>query len=287
MLSSEIIQHLAEQLGTTISNTQPLSGGDICLAYQLNTPNGQLFIKTNTVPSALSLFQEEAKGLQAIATTNTIATPEVIRYGQYQNTGYLILAHIPFKRPTTADFKLLGTQLAQLHQSPATYYGWDSDNYIGTLKQYNNIAQDWIDFYTQKRLYPQLELALQKGLLSTHEVPSIEQLTDRLTPYLKNTKPSLLHGDLWSGNYGIATNGTPYLIDPAVYYGHHMVDIAMTKLFGGFDQSFYKAYYDNLPPTELAQDQCQCYQLYYLLVHLNLFGTSYKASVINILRQYS
>ena len=150
----------------------------------------------------------------------------------------------------------------------------------------NTPFDDWTDFYIENRIYPQLELALLNGFIASEEIISKEKLKTVCSFYFNKIQPALLHGDLWSGNYIIAKDGTPYLIDPALYYGHSEVDIAMTKLFGVFDTEFYKAYYEIQPKPEHPQAYQDLYQLYYLLVHLNLFGSSYYSGVKRILDRY-
>ena len=142
------------------------------------------------------------------------------------------------------------------------------------------------DFYIDERLLPQFDLAQSKGLLRSNEIPDKEIMKGNLNDLIKVVKPSLLHGDLWGGNFLIGKDGTPYLIDPAVYYGHHEVDIAMSKLFGGFGSAFYSAYYEVFPESSRINDRIEIYQLYYLLVHLNIFGSSYYGSVKQILNKY-
>jgi fructosamine-3-kinase len=167
-----------------------------------------------------------------------------------------------------------------------TEFGWSSPNYIGSLPQSNKVTNSWASFYQEERLQPQLQLALDKKWLAQEDVPSTSLMMEKLQQLLPAAKPSLLHGDLWGGNYLISASGIPYLIDPAVYYGHQEVDLAMTRLFGGFDTSFYDAYNELLPPNDGWQDRTGLYQLYYLLVHLNLFGSSYLNSVLKWLRYY-
>ncbi|WP_341216997.1 fructosamine kinase family protein, partial [uncultured Wocania sp.] len=261
------------------------SGGDISQAYKIDTANNSYFLKLNSV-STLNMFQTEAYGLDLIAKTNTIKTPKVLAFDSFENSAFLLMDFVESKRATTEDFKLLGEQLATLHKCSSDNFGLDKDNYIGSLPQSNSAHKNWVEFYTHERLLPQLELAKQKGLLSVAECPSEQHIKNQLELLFKGIKPSLLHGDLWSGNYLISKNGEPYLIDPAVYYGHNEVDIAMTKLFGGFGESFYESYHSYYPLDENTSARIDIYQLYYLLVHLNLFGSSYYSSVKSILQKY-
>ncbi|NLZ95928.1 MAG: fructosamine kinase family protein, partial [Bacteroidales bacterium] len=166
-------------------------------------------------------------------------------------------------------------------------FGFSSDNFIGALHQANKQHADWPNFYWHERIMPQLKLAKQSKMLKATEIIS-EQISISVFEELlgENVKPSMLHGDLWAGNYLIDKNGAPYLIDPATYWGHSMVDIAMSKLFGGFGNEFYIAYHNMIPKTDNYIAQVDLYQLYFLLVHLNMFGRSYYDGVADILKRY-
>ena len=196
------------------------------------------------------------------------------------------MEYIDQKSPTKEDYIRLGFQLAQLHNHTSENFGLDSDNFIGSLKQKNNFADNWIEFYSEHRLGFQLKMAINKGLLKHPEVPSIDDIKTRLQSYCHKVKPCLIHGDLWNGNFIVSTDGSPYLIDPSVSYSHSEMDIAMSKLFGGFDLAFYQAYHNEKPITEFYYERIEMYQLYYLLVHLNIFGSSYYASVNRILNNH-
>lgn len=232
------------------------------------------------------MFQAEQKGLQAIEKTQTVAVPHVYLVDSVENKSFLLMDFVESKRPDTSDFQRLGTQLAKLHQCTQTDFGFTGDNFIGSLPQSNTSHSNWAEFYWRERILPQLKMALNGRLLSKNEIPTEEKAIGVFNHIFGNVTPSLLHGDLWGGNYLIAADGTPYLIDPATYYGHSMVDIAMSKLFGGFGQSFYDAYHEIIPKTENYSQQIELYQLYYLLVHLNLFGSGYYSGVSSILRRY-
>mgnify|MGYP001828297035 CR=1 FL=1 len=286
MLQNALVQYLERILLEKIEATSSISGGDISLAYRIDTNSKSYFLKVNNAPNALHMFQTEAYSLQCIAQTNTIKTPKVIAYDGFENSAFLLLEFIVSKSPSSEDFRKLGEQLAKLHQCTSECFGSEQDNFIGRLHQSNTQHSTWVNFYTRERLIPQLELAKQKGLLQNAECPNSEHIKSLLKPFFESIKPSLLHGDLWSGNYLISMNGTPYLIDPAVYSGHSEVDIAMSKLFGGFDESFYSAYSSIITTNENSQARIELYQLYYLLVHLNMFGNSYYGSVIRILNKY-
>ena len=282
----DLKQYLSKILKENIANMSSVSGGDISQAYRIETANNNYFLKLNSAPNALTLFQTESYGLDCIAKTNSIKTPKAIACNTFEGSAFLLMEFVASKSPASGDFKVLGKQLAALHQCTSEHFGLDQDNCIGKLHQSNTQHNTWVDFYTHERLLPQLHLAKNKGLLNPKKIPGSSELKSVLDSLFKNVKPALLHGDLWSGNYLIATDGTPYVIDPAVYYGHHEVDIAMSKLFGGFGDAFYESYFSIIPENENTSARIDLSQLYYLLVHLNMFGRSYYGSVRAILKTY-
>lgn len=281
-----LVTHLSNFIGETILVQKPISGGDISNAYFLGTSKNNYFLKINSSNNGLDMFQAEINGLSAINQTKTIKTPKIFKCGNYQQYAYLLMEYIQMKSPSENDFESLGNQLALLHMFSENEFGFNENNFIGSLSQSNRKHKSWTDFYLEERIIPQLQLALSRNLLSKADIPSHKNMYDICKNFFKNIKPSLLHGDLWGGNYLISSNGTPYLIDPAVYYGHHEMDIAMSKLFGGFGESFYTAYNAHFHFDHLSNTRIELYQLYYLLVHLNLFGTSYFISVKKILSKY-
>jgi len=287
MLSSSFKDYIAQVLASPISKIERVSGGDISKAYCVHTPMQRFFLKVNESDFALEMFRAEKKGLENINLTKTIKAPKVVDCGQYESNSYLLMEFIESKNPTTKELEGLGYQLADLHTfSVGDSFGWIQDNYIGSLTQSNKNHQDWALFYVTERLLPQLNMANEKGLMIPDDVPTESALLMGCRQLFPKVKPALLHGDLWSGNYLISTQGVPYLIDPAVYFGHHEVDLAMTQLFGGFSSDFYTAYAEQIPPESLQYERKDIYQLYYLLVHLNLFGRSYYQSVIQLLKTY-
>ncbi len=265
---------------------QSVSGGDISSAYLLRTNTKQYFLKVNSKPFALEMFLAEQKGLRAIENTRTIAVPHVRLVDSFENNAFLLMDFVESKRPDSEDFKEFGKQLALLHSMTYDSFGFSSDNFIGSLPQSNQFQNNWSEFYWNERIEPQINLALANQLLRKNEIPQKGKAIEVFNQIFGEVKPSLLHGDLWGGNYLISSNGSPYLIDPATYYGHSMVDIAMSKLFGGFGTSFYDTYHEIIPKTENYAQQIELYQLYYLLVPLNLFGSGYYSGVSSVFRKY-
>jgi protein-ribulosamine 3-kinase len=282
----KLISHLESLLNAPIITVRKLTGGDTASVFKLETDSKDYVLKLSPNEKASAMFKAEAFGLKSIAQTNTINTPEVIGRDTFDSSSFLILEFIESRIGTSNDFALLGSQLAKLHQHGVAQFGLSQDNFIGSLAQINTQSSNWTDFYVEHRLLYQLNLAMESGKLSHSEIPPITSLKTVLKPLFEHVKPALLHGDLWSGNYLFSKDGLPYLIDPAVYYGHSEVDIAMSRLFGGFHDTFYEAYQDVHPETIYSTARLDIYQLYFLLVHLNLFGSSYYGSVKRILNTY-
>lgn len=278
--------HLSSIIGASILQCNAVTGGDIAQAYLISTATDRFFCKLLHKADAPSVFQSEADGLNAIRATKTIRVPEIYFCRPLEQGAVLLMEFLESRRPTDRDMATFGIQLASLHQQRASSYGWNSNNFIGSLPQSNQSHKTWPQFYVKERLLPQLDLALNLRLLESSEIPSSDKMIKVLEDFCENVGPSLLHGDLWGGNYLIGTDGTPYLIDPAVYCGHSEVDIAMSKLFGGFAGSFYRAYEDVIPLDHGSPGRLKIYQLYYLLVHLNMFGSSYYSGVKAILKSY-
>lgn len=286
MVSDEFISKLSNLLGSEIKKISPISGGDISQAFLVETPTNRFFLKTNDSSFAQTMFETEKKGLATLARTKSIKIPKVYFTGIIEKTAFLLIEYIESKQAGDQDLERFGHQLADLHKNTDVQFGLEHDNYIGKLAQSNSRHNDWISFYTEERLIPQLKMAADKNLLSLGEIPSAEHIIKNLSRYMPNVEPGLLHGDLWSGNYLISTTGVPYLIDPAVYFGHGEIDIAMSRLFGGFGSAFYDAYFDRVKTEPGLDQRIEIYQLYYLLVHLNLFGSGYRSSVQKILQRY-
>lgn len=282
----DLLQYISHHTGIKITDSHSVSGGDISAAYALFSEDKKYFLKVNSKPFAEKMFLEEKRGLEAVEQTNTIKVPHVAFTDSFENQSFLLMEFIESKRSSYNDMKQLGENLAKLHQVTSDTFGFEADNFIGSLPQSNTKHSDWAQFYWNERLLPQLQLAVKQNYLAQNDIPKADNTIKIIYQITGDAKPSLLHGDLWSGNYLICADGIPYLIDPAVYYGHSMVDIAMTKLFGGFGEEFYNAYHEIIPKTANYEAQIELYQLYYLLVHLNLFGTSYLSSVISILDRY-
>ena len=269
-----------------IIDVKPLSGGSINNAYQITTAQNLFFLKTNTADFAFQMFQVEAKGLQILKETKTIKIPNIIDFGKIENTAFVILDFLKTDHISDIFWEKFGRQLAMLHQQSASKFGLDHSNFIGSLPQSNKLKDTWVDFFIEERILPQIVLAEKKGILPSFIRIQFDTLLKKLNEIFPEEEPALIHGDLWSGNFIKGKNQTPILIDPSTYYGHREMDLAMSYLFGGFDQRFYKSYQDTFPLQPNFVNRVKIYQLYYLMVHVNLFGVGYVSSVEDILRRF-
>lgn len=267
-----------------------IAGGDINQAMRidglLDGEVKQFFIKFNS-KDALPMFQAEAAGLQALAQVAAIYVPDVICVGE-AGQSYLVLQNLNLTHGNTLSASQLGEQLAALHKSSlnGTNFGWERDNTIGSTPQINSPGNSWIDFWREQRLGFQLALAKENGA-SRRLLAKGETLQSGLDALFRGYMPeaSLLHGDLWSGNFGYLQNGKPVLFDPAVYYGDREADIAMTELFGGFPAEFYAAYNETWPLRADYSKRKTLYNLYHILNHFNLFGGGYEAQAERMIDQ--
>ena len=221
-------------------------------------------------------FAAEASGLELISLTNTVQTPQVFSFGNIGDNAYILMEFLDMRTQTNHSALELGKQLAKMHKSTADSFGLEEPNWIGLTKQLNKQETDWVVFYKDQRLLPQLELAYSKGYTATLE-DKATHLLNNLDMFFEDYEPvpSLLHGDLWSGNWGTLYNNEPVIFDPAVYYGDRETDIAMTLLFGGFSQEFYESYNHTWLMSSSFNTRQDLYNLYHLINHLNIFGTSY------------
>jgi protein-ribulosamine 3-kinase len=261
-----------------IRNSISVGGGSINEAYRLEgTDDTRYFLKLNDARH-LAMFVAEAQGLAAITATNTICVPHAIARGDANGQSYLVLEHLDLSSHGNA--KLLGEQLAALHRCIGVGFGFSQDNFIGTTPQLNawpkNGKADWVDFWHEQRLGFQLRLAAQNGYGGQLQRLG-EKLMDALPAFFQDytPQPSLLHGDLWSGNHAYLQDGTPTIFDPAVYYGDRECDLAMTELFGGYSADFYSAYRAAYPLDSGYSTRRELYNLYHILNHANLFGGGY------------
>lgn len=272
-------------LGRRITSVQTVGGGCINHGARVETDSGTgLFLKWNR-GAPPGMFAAEADGLQALARATSLRVPEprALHDGDGA-TPWLLMEYIAAGPASASAQTTLGRGLAELHAaSTAGDFGWERDNWIGSLDQANGPLRSWADFWRDRRIAPQLALARERGRALD---PTFDQLVDVIPAALADVDgPELLHGDLWGGNWFAAEGGEPVLVDPAVYRGHGEVDLAMSELFGGFGPAFYDAYDDVRGiPDSYAAYRKDVYQLYYLLVHVNLFGSAYESGSLKAAR---
>lgn len=274
---------LGQALGIGVRESRPLGGGDICEAFAVDLEDGrQLFVKT-CADGPEGMFEAEAFGLRFLGETNTVNVPQVV----HACKDFLALELVQ-PGPRIANFEeQLGQQLAALHRYPTGFPGLERHNYIGSIPQDNSPADSWCEFYARRRLQPLVERAVNSGVAPARWTAKFEKLYEKLPQLLPQEPMSRLHGDLWGGNLHVGPQGRPYLVDPAVYVGHREVDLAMMRLFGGFGPAVFAAYEESYPLAPGAAERVPLYQLYPLLVHVNLFGAGYVGSVERTLKLLS
>jgi fructosamine-3-kinase len=258
------------------SGSSSIGGGCINQANRITGIDGRdFFVKFNQASFA-PFFQAEALALREIRETQTVLTPAVIAHGLSNEGAYLVLEYITEGSSSSKGQAQLGAQLAKMHRIQKPFFGWEVDNCIGATPQPNPPADNWPEFYRDHRLAHQLKLAAQKGRI----FEGSDALLGKIESFFKSyhPHPSLVHGDLWGGNAGYDTNGSPFVFDPASYYGDRETDLAFTYMFGGFSSSFYKAYEQEFPLDRGFQIRKTLYNLYHELNHFNLFGGGYASS---------
>ena len=263
----------------TVESSHAVGGGSINSAYVITDQDRQFFVKTNAV-SRLDMFQAELEGLNEIANTDTIKVPSALCVGVADGHAYIVMECLDIQGTrggNAAGLDRLGADIAQMHQNTAKHFGWHRDNTIGSTPQINNMSQNWVEFFRQYRLGFQYDLAARNGFGQL--LAKGEKLMSKLDGFFTDYKPepSLLHGDLWSGNYAIDDSGAPVIFDPAVYYGDREADIAMTELFGGFSSRFYASYNRHFSLDPGYKTRKILYNLYHILNHVNLFGGGYMS----------
>ncbi len=269
-----IVEALRETVGHGLEarGRQPVGGGCINAAWTLETSAGAFFVKLNDAASE-AMFAAEAAGLAVLAAAGAVRVPRPVCHGRAGERAYLVLERLELRGGDRTSAARLGRELAALHATHAEAFGWSRDNTIGSTPQPNGWLNEWVGFWRERRLGFQLDLAGRHG----HPLRGGERLLDRLDALLAghDPAPSLLHGDLWGGNWAALPDGAPVLFDPAVYHGDREADLAMTELFGGFDAAFYAAYREAAPLDAGYPVRRDLYNLYHVLNHLNLFGGGY------------
>lgn len=314
-LADLLIQHLQEVVGQRqgrtirVRSATRVHGGHSNLAYRLSIDHGQpthhgklthpgkptphvrpihshkLFIKLNHARDLPDQYASEVKGLQLLADSRTVRVPSVIARGQWEDLTYLVMEWIEPGRDTPAAMETLGRQLAALHRHSTLLFGLDTHGGTPWFPQSNAFHASWADFFIEERLRPLVGLAVEKGHLTPEDRKHFDTLYQRLPRLFPEEPPALLHGDLWKGNVVIGADEAPYLVDPSAYYGHREMDIAMTRLFGGFDDAFYAAYNETYTLQPDWKDRVDLWNLYPLLI-LTVLGPDYRQRLREALHRY-
>lgn len=293
MFISEQLLHIINQilkqsrrLAGPVSVVSAVYGGSINRCFRLKSGTESFFLKLNSLKEYPELFMKEAMALKLLGDTHSVSVPEVISYGAAGDEQFLLLQWINTATNTSVAQERLGEGLAALHHNSAAGFGLGHNNYMGSLIQSNQAHTKWVDFFVEERLKPQVEIAAAKSLLNQDIIYKFDLLFYRMTEFLPEVKPALIHGDLWSGNYIIGEGEVPFLVDPAIAYSNRECDIAMSKLFGGFDEIFYESYNHHFPLENDWDERTDLWNLYPLLIHLNLFGLSYLGAIKAALKRY-
>ncbi len=265
---------------------QRVGGGSINQTGRLTANDKNFFCKINIASKFPHLFQKEERALRHLLKQKVIKIPEVLHCIETGTEQVLILEWINEGSTSHQFWANFGHQLAALHSISNSQFGWEEDNYMGSVEQPNQWIADWSTFFTTQRLMPLAQKCLQQHLLTSKHLAQLEKVCEKLNDIFEPEAPALLHGDLWSGNYMCSENGEPVLIDPAIYFGHRSVDLAMTMLFGGFDKTFYEAYHYYFPLPNNYQQQWEVCNLYPLLIHLLLFGSGYRPQIEKTLNKF-
>ena len=269
---------ITHAIGTNVHDEPtPVGGGSIHAAFAYRTERAPIFVKV-CESSAAALLAAEADGLRELAGAQVVRVPEVLAFGKVDHRAFLCLEWLSLTAPSKMAHARLGEQLAGLHACTAAEHGWHQDNFIGRTPQQNGRHADGVEFFRARRLLPQLDLAQENGA-DARTIERGRRLAESLAGLFDGyrPRPSLLHGDLWGGNWGAVGIAEPVIFDPATYYGDREADLAMTRLFGGFDAEFHAAYEATWPLAPGSANRMTLYNLYHVLNHFNLFGGGYLA----------
>ncbi len=271
---------IEEHLNAKLTSTQTVTGGDINQSARLQTEAGVFFLKWN-VASPKDMFKTEAQGLSLLDSADSgLIIPSTILVGD----DFLLLEYI--EEGYSRNSYLFGSKLAMMHKKSNELFGLNHSNYIGRLPQTNQFYADWLDFFVRERIEPQVKMAIDSGKMDRSLLSIFDRIMNFTYVQFPDEPPALLHGDLWNGNYLWTKEGETAIYDPAVYFGHREMDIAMTRLFGGFDRQFYDGYNDIYPLEDGIEERIMLCNLYPVLVHANLFGGGYIEQAARLLKQF-
>ncbi len=279
---NEIIREIETKLAQSIDRISPVSGGSINGTYHLQASNNSYFLKVNNSTIPKDFFTTEAKSLELLKKESFVRTPSVISV----SSTYLLMEFIQEGTKSDEFWRDLAIKLSSIHKVKNPSFGASEDNYIGALLQKNNRKEKWVDFFTLQRMIPQTKLAYDNHLINDVLKRKLENFCNRIPELFSNEQPSLVHGDLWSGNVMTNSDSNSVFIDPSCHYSQREVDIAMTKLFGGFSELFYRHYNEVFPLEKGWETRVDYFNLYPLLVHVNLFGKGYVSQVKTIVDSF-
>lgn len=281
MLPGAIKTSIEQGLDAHIINQVAITGGDINYSARLDIDSGERFFVKWNLRTPENMFQTEAQGLELLASAGSgLVIPQVRLVGN----DFLVMEYI--EESSYGNAYLFCSQLAQLHRKSNELFGLDTSNYIGRLPQSNRYHADWLEFFIRERIEPQVKMAIDSGKLPSSFHSIFERVFNYTYVIFADEPPALLHGDLWNGNYMWTSSGDTAIYDPAVYFGHREMDLAMTRLFGGFSEEFYHGYNDIYPFEKGYEERFKLCNLYPILVHANLFGGGYVSQAKNLLRQF-
>lgn len=280
------VLHTLTGINASVSACVPVSGGSINHVFKILYGKDYYLLKCNRSRLYPDMFEKEIIGLHTLHQTNLFRVPTPIGHLNTESFSYLCMEFIESGRQSENFFSDFGQRLAQLHQHTQSHFGFESDNYIGSLRQSNTLTSNFHEFFFTNRLHLLSKKAVEMKLMPYALAEQIENVWKNFESIFSHRKPALIHGDLWNGNYLVDTSGIPCLIDPACYYGIGESDLAMSKLFGGFDESFYRAYHEVIPHTSESECMKDLMSLYPLLVHVILFGRSYLSAIEQIVSKY-
>lgn len=280
------MQHIFDHCEISVLSSTPVHGGDINRSFCLQCRDKSYFLKYNDAARYPGMLELEFQGLKELAAQSRLRLPGVIKTGIAGDDQYLLLEWLSPGKPGKNFWEDFGSKLAEMHLEQQQFFGWHADNYTGSLKQINTNCSDWPSFYSEYRILPLIRMIAGRKDFTSSEIRMAETLCGKMSQFFPEEHPSLLHGDLWSGNFISGPEGQAVIFDPAVYFGHREMDIGMTLLFGGFDQRFYSAYNEVYPMKKNWEQRTVLSQLYPLLVHAVLFGGHYLQKVREILKTY-
>lgn len=284
IIPKSILESLPTSLNSQISEAKLVTGGDINKAAKIELSDGKKFFLKWNLKAPANFFSVEAKGLETLKAAKThIVIPNVIDIG----SSHLVLEWLEHGEAAPNSCRAIGEGLAQMHKVSHEFFGLDYQNYIGTLVQKNAFSKNWLDFYISQRIEPQIKMAVDSNKLDTDLAHNLDSFTKNISSLLPIEKPSLIHGDLWSGNFMTLIHDEVSIFDPAIYYGHREMDLAMSHLFGGFSKEFYRAYESEFPLEPGFKERITIHQLYPILVHVNLFGGGYIQQAKSIIQHFS